>query len=310
MINTNAIDLRHLRSFLVLSRSTSYAQAAARLHISQPALSKQMAELAAGLGVTLFERAGRRSVLTETGRGFAGSLAVALDQLDQTLMTWSISESQVAGGMRIAATHTYLSVLAMPAGESMLRRHPDLRLEIQEMSAHDILARLHAGDIDMGLLPRMEFGRGLTAQRLFSESFGLIGHTSLIGTSLEPTDLKRVAGVPLALLNRGFLMRQQIDRQALEDGVELHVRAEVSSAHSLVGLLRRGTLASVGSALMALDARGLCVRPIRGRHMGRDAMLCWRSTRTPTRAMRVLREEIRDCAVRLSQRAKPGLIQI
>lgn len=310
MIKTNAIHLRHLRSFLLLSRSTSYAQAAARLHISQPALSKQMAELAEGLGVTLFERAGRRSVLTETGRGFASSLAAALDQLDQTLTTWSIAESQVAGNLRMAATHTYLSVLAMPAGESVLRRHPDLRLEIQEMSAHDILAGLHAGDIDMGLLPRMEFGRGLSAERLFTESFGLIGHVSLIGRSTSPVDLKRVAGLPLALLNRGFLMRQQIEQQALEDGVELHVRAEVSSAHALVSLLRRGTLASVGSVLMAVNARGLCVRPLRGRHMGREAMLCWRSTRVPTRAMEVLKEEIRDSAIGLSKRAKPGLIQL
>jgi LysR family cyn operon transcriptional activator len=310
MIKTSAIDLRHLRSFLVLSRSASYAQAAARLHLSQPALSKQMAELTGGMGVALFERAGRRSILTETGRGFAKSLAAALDQLDQTLTTWSIAESQVAGNLRIAATHTYLSVLAMPAGESVLRHHPDLQLEIQEMSAHDILAGLHAGDIDMGLLPRMDFGRGLGAERLFTESFGLIGHASLIGKSTVPLDLKRVAGLPLALLNRGFLMRQQIDRQALEDGVELHVRAEVSSAHALVGLLRRGTLASVGSALMAVDARGLCVRPLRGRHMVREAMLCWRSTRVPTRAMEVLKEEIRDGAVRVAQRAKPGLIQI
>ncbi len=310
MIKTNAIDIRHLRSFLVLARSTSYAQAAARLHISQPTLSKQMGELAAGLGVTLFERAGRRSVLTETGRGFAGSLAAVIDQLDQTLTTWSISESQVAGKLRMAATHTYLAVLLIPAGESVLRLHPDLRLEIQEMSAHEILARLHAGDIDMGLLPRMDFGRGLASERLFTEAFGLIGHASLIGKSVNPTDLQRLAGIPMALLNRSFLMRQQIERQALEDGVELHVRAEVSSAHSLMGLLRRGTLASVGSALMALDARGLVVRPLRGRHMGREAMLCWRSTRAPTRAMEVLRDNIRDCALRLSQQAEPGLIQL
>jgi len=73
-MNLAGIDLRLLRSFLVLSRVGSYVRAAQALHISQPALSQQMSDLSAALGVTLFEKVGRRSMLTDTGRGLSRGL--------------------------------------------------------------------------------------------------------------------------------------------------------------------------------------------------------------------------------------------
>jgi len=63
-MNLSGIDLRLLRGFLVLSKASSYVRAAQMLHISQPELSQQMADLSAALGITLFEKVGRRSMLT------------------------------------------------------------------------------------------------------------------------------------------------------------------------------------------------------------------------------------------------------
>ena len=85
-MNLAGIDLRLLRSFLTLSKAGSYVRAAQTLHISQPALSQQMADLSNALGVTLFEKVGRRSMLTETGRGLARGLETELVMMKITQM--------------------------------------------------------------------------------------------------------------------------------------------------------------------------------------------------------------------------------
>ena len=61
------VDLRHLRAFITVADRRGFSAAAAALHITQPALSRRIAELESALGVRLFERTSRRVELTESG---------------------------------------------------------------------------------------------------------------------------------------------------------------------------------------------------------------------------------------------------
>ena len=122
-MNLSAIDLRLLRSLVELSRAPSFVRAAERLHISQPALSQHMADLSAAMGIPLFEKVGRRSVLTEAGRAFANAVIQALGQLDDTLVAHSSAQSKVSGTLRIAATNTYLNALATPVSAQLAQEH-------------------------------------------------------------------------------------------------------------------------------------------------------------------------------------------
>src|SRR5215470_6974911 len=61
------VDLRQLRAFVAVADAGGFGRAAARLHLSQPALSRQIAGLEAALGLRLFDRIGRRSRLTSEG---------------------------------------------------------------------------------------------------------------------------------------------------------------------------------------------------------------------------------------------------
>lgn len=301
-MNLAGIDLRLLRSFLVLSKAGSYVRAAQTLHISQPALSQQMADLSAALGVTLFEKVGRRSMLTETGRGLAKGLESALDLLDKTLVQWSLSESVAAGVLRVGATHTYLSSLALPVAGDLLKAHPKLSVDLREMPAHEILQKLQAGEVDIGVLPRMDFKRGLETEKLFQEPFGILGERHRIRALGARKTLRAMASEPVALLNKTFLMRQQVDRQAAADRVDLMIRAEVAGPSNLMGLLQTGELLSVGSVLMVIDEPNLAALPVRGKFLGREAMMCWRSGRPMTRPMAVFAEHAREHAQQVQAR--------
>jgi LysR family cyn operon transcriptional activator len=303
-MNLAGIDLRLLRSFLVLSRVGSYVRAAQALHISQPALSQQMSDLSAALGVTLFEKVGRRSMLTDTGRGLSRGLEGALDQLDKTLVQWSLSESVAAGVLRVGATHTYLKSLALPVAGDLLKAHSKLSVDLRELSAHEILQKLQAGEVDIGVLPRMNFKRGLETEKLFVEPFGILGERARLRLLGPRKTLRSLALEPVALLNKTFLMRQQVDRQAAAERVELTIRAEVSGPSNLMGLLRSGELLSVGSVLTVMDEPNLAALPLRGKFLGREAMMCWRSGRPMTRPMAVFAEQAREHAQRVQGRLK------
>jgi LysR family transcriptional regulator, cyn operon transcriptional activator len=301
-MNLAGIDLRLLRSFLALAKAGSYVRAAQDLHISQPALSQQMADLSSALGVTLFEKVGRRSMLTETGRGLARGLETALDGLDKTLVQWSLSESVAAGVLRVGATHTYLTALALPVAGDLLKSHPKLNVDLREMPAHEILQKLQAGEVDIGVLPQMDFKRGLQAEKLFAEPFGILGERHRLRAIGSKKSLRQIANEPVALLNKSFLMRQQVDRQAAADRVSLNIRAEVAGPSNLMGLLRSGELISVGSVLMVMDEPELIAYPVRGRFLGREAMMCWRSGRPMTRPVALFVEHAREHGQRVQLR--------
>jgi Bacterial regulatory helix-turn-helix protein, lysR family len=72
----HSFDLRQLVSFAEIARTGSFRQAAKTLHIAQPALSRQIKQLEAALGIYLFDRAPRRLHLTIEGRELAGRLPV------------------------------------------------------------------------------------------------------------------------------------------------------------------------------------------------------------------------------------------
>lgn len=79
------MNLRHVRAFVVVAEELSFTNAARRLHISQPPLSRQIQALEDELGQPLFERRGRGIVLTEFGRYFAARAAAILDHVAHVL---------------------------------------------------------------------------------------------------------------------------------------------------------------------------------------------------------------------------------
>jgi DNA-binding transcriptional LysR family regulator len=78
----HSFDLRQLVSFAEIARAGSFRQAAKTLHIAQPALSRQIKQLEAALGICLFDRAPRRLHLTIEGRELAGRLPVLFSQIE------------------------------------------------------------------------------------------------------------------------------------------------------------------------------------------------------------------------------------
>src|ERR1700740_1207953 len=101
------MELRHLRYFVALAEYLSFTRAAERVHVTQSTLSHQIRQLEEEIGHALFDRIGRRVLLTDAGETFLGYAAKALREVDQGLGELKRSAGELSGEVRIGATHTF-----------------------------------------------------------------------------------------------------------------------------------------------------------------------------------------------------------
>lgn len=147
--------LRQLEIFAAVVRTGQVKRAAEALHLSQAAVSQAMAELAAALGLTLFERRGREIVPTASARQLlarsAGPIA-ALAQLPEELAPHNGSAQALTGDICIAASSTIARYILPAALARMRHEHPALQLRVRSGNSAEVEA--HVADLraDIGFI--------------------------------------------------------------------------------------------------------------------------------------------------------------
>lgn len=139
-----SLDWEKLRLFDSVAEAGSFTEAARRLHLSQPALSRQIAALEESLGAKLFHRHARGLALTHEGEQLYESTREVADRIDRARMGIEASRDKPTGEVRLAATMTFGSTwLARRSGE-FIEQYPDLRLELVLSDAESDLSRREA----------------------------------------------------------------------------------------------------------------------------------------------------------------------
>lgn len=146
------MNLKHLRYFREIARLGSIAAAARTLHLAPQTLSAQLGTLEAAIGQPLFERAGRRLLLTppgETALEYANTIFALGDELSAVL------KGRVAARprpLRVGATDSVPKLLTVAVLQPLIARHqPGLELQCVESAQTDLLGRLAAGELDVVL---------------------------------------------------------------------------------------------------------------------------------------------------------------
>lgn len=146
------MELRHLRSFLVLAEEQHFGRAAGRLHIAQPALSQQLKALEKQVGTRLLERSSRRVELTEAGRLLQTRAHDLVAAADRTSADLALLAEGRAGRVRVGfvgtATYDLLPRVVRRTREEL----PDIDLEVHgELLAPTLLDRLRDGALDLAV---------------------------------------------------------------------------------------------------------------------------------------------------------------
>ncbi|MFT3815927.1 MAG: LysR family transcriptional regulator [Acidovorax sp.] len=122
--------LRDLPAFLVVSEEQSFTRAAARLGVSQSALSQTIRALEERMDMPLFQRTTRRVSLTEAGERLRSLVGPALEEIRQGLAQMSALRSRPAGTVRISADEFAVRAVLWPALPAFLASYPDIKVEI------------------------------------------------------------------------------------------------------------------------------------------------------------------------------------
>jgi DNA-binding transcriptional LysR family regulator len=162
------MELRHLRYFVIVAEEQNVTRAAARLHVSQPPLSRQIRDLEAELGVELFRRTAKSLALTEAGKLFLIEARAILLRVDLAVDTVRTVANSNRGTLRVGYAPS-LTVRLLPKALMLFERdHPGARVSLHDLSSEECIERLSSGKIDIALtvpLPAYR-QRGLIFERL------------------------------------------------------------------------------------------------------------------------------------------------
>lgn len=145
------MNLRQLRYFVVLAEELSFTRAAARLHISQPPLSQQIAQLEDELGVKLFVRTSRRVDLTEPGRIFLHDTRATLDRIKSATIRVRAADQGLAGRIEVGLSSSHFLGPLPRLIFKYSRTHPGVAVMLNEMRPVDQVEALFERLIDVSI---------------------------------------------------------------------------------------------------------------------------------------------------------------
>src|SRR6201994_360272 len=149
------VSLRALECLVAIVDQGSLTRAAAVLHMSQPALSHQIAALERELGTPVIERRPRGVRPTAAGQAVAAEARIALSAADRALIAGRRVAAGAGGRIRIACAETMTAWVLVPVLRSWRRRFPDVELDLKEYTSADrMLEVLLSGGTDVVVGPR------------------------------------------------------------------------------------------------------------------------------------------------------------
>jgi DNA-binding transcriptional LysR family regulator len=187
-----AIELRLLRYFTVVAEELHMGHAAARLYISQPALSQQIRVLEDQVGVPLFVRHPRGMRLTEAGEALLGEARELLGRSDQLERT--VEELRSGRILRIGLPPGLSRALLPELLAPLREREPEARIEVRELTTPAQLAALHDGSLDLGLVREPIDDDTLARRSLLVEELGVALPADHLLASRESLALRELAG--------------------------------------------------------------------------------------------------------------------
>ncbi len=203
----NNITIRQLRYVEALARHGHFGRAAEACAVSQPALSMQIRDLEAGLGMALFERGARQVRLTGFGDAFASRAREILRAVDELGEMARAAGGRLSGRLRIGVIPTIAPYLLPRIITDLTRLYPGLDIQVRETLTPRLIEELSDGRLDTAILALPVSEPAFTEVPLFTEDFVLVRPKT--DADLPVPSARRLREMRLLLLEEGHCFRDQ-----------------------------------------------------------------------------------------------------
>jgi LysR family transcriptional regulator, cyn operon transcriptional activator len=266
------LDIRHLRYFLAVAEAGNFSRAADRLGISQPSVSQQMRDLEAALRVPLFQRRGKRILLTPRGLIFQEHARAVLHQLENFLQELNSEPGELRGALRLGV----IPVLNVPLVPHLLgfftADYPAISITVEEISSTEIETALEEGRMDVGLGFLTRHSPNLRYERLCTDEFTLIVAQNHTWANRRVVHFSELHQGRLLQLPDTFVMRRMTDEICRKHQVRPHVLAEMNAIETLLRSLGPLQAAALMPKIALRGRESLKLRTVRlqGKRLGVD----------------------------------------
>lgn len=290
------ISLRQLRVFLAVARQQHFRRAAETLHLSQPAVSRHIAELESELGLKLFDRNTREVVPTEAGRYLESAIGRVLDELEGVLAHVHSESERRRGKVHVASVPTLSAGLMPQCIADCARRFPDLAIQLHDQAQTMVLDSVRGGEVDFGLAIEPPDTGEFDSELLLRDPFMLVCRPSHPLASLDRVPWRKLQGQPLILLDYSSGSRRLIDQVFARRGIEPIVVQQTGHTHTAFRMVEAGLGISVSPALSPPPPT-LMARPLTPQEH-RDVVLLKRRQRSLSPLAAVVWEALKGLAAR------------
>jgi DNA-binding transcriptional LysR family regulator len=221
-------ELRHIAAFLAVARCGNFTRAATELHVSQPALTVQIRQLEAALGLRLFDRNNRNVALTQPGRELVAPFERVLLEVRSIVEHAHDVAAHRRGVITVACLPSIAAGLLPRAIAELAVRHQGISARVRDVVSARVVELVKSGEVDFGLGICGRADRDLTEEPLFVDRLAAFVPKSHPLAGKRDAALRDIAAHPLILTGRDSSVRELVERALEQQQVPVTVAQEAS----------------------------------------------------------------------------------
>ncbi|MEH2505288.1 LysR family nitrogen assimilation transcriptional regulator [Bradyrhizobium sp. AZCC 1578] len=303
------MQLRHLRYFVKIVEAGSFSRAAATIHVAQPALSQQIAELEEELGVPVLQRHARGISPTPAGEVLYREAVVILRRIEQLPGIVRSTGGEPDGVVALGMSSTLAATVGGPFIQTCRARLPKVMVKFHISDSETLKREISTHALDLALLFEDQFAAGYSRAPLFRQRLYYIGDKR-ISRSTGTISMEKLAKLPLVLPTAPNILRSVLDREFAGIGVSPNIVSEGDQLSSIMSLVRQGLGGTVlprgfehGEGAADLGVPSLIEPPL-----FLTASVMWSSDTALSRAAEAVRLALADYVIALTrEHVYPGL---
>lgn len=255
------MELRQLRYYIFAAKTLNFTEAAKLSNISQSTLSQQIKQLEIELGTSLFNRIGKRVMLSEAGRSFLPFAEKTLYDAENGVQMLRDMGNLRTGRLRIGVTYGLSPVLTQ-ALKRFCRLYPDMSVEVVYRKASELLELLHSSELDFALsFNLLNPDSQIEEQSLFTTDLCVVvgeNHPLASNTRISPVILP---DYPLVVPSKGINARHQFDDFLRSQNLQITPQIEINEIYTLLQLVKTGQWISVLAKALVREQSNLVAIP-------------------------------------------------
>ncbi|MFJ8236253.1 LysR family transcriptional regulator [Ureibacillus sp. NPDC094379] len=236
------MELRQLEYFKAIYEELHFTKAAEKIGIAQPTLSQQIRILEDEIGTPLFDRIGKKVIVTEAGKILYHHFIQSSDHLKQAQVAIRELQGLQQGSISIGCSGNHLLT---PSIIEFYQKYPGIKITATQLSTEETKKGLLENELDLGVVFLPLENKQLESIVLHQEELCLAIsiHNRLADNAA--INLKKLKSIPIALLPQYFLVRQLIDQSANEAGFTFKPIIEMTTLESLFEVVIRNIAVTI-----------------------------------------------------------------